>query len=231
MGQPDRLICVLGMHRSGTSCLTGSLQDAGLFLGDCHTWNPFNRKGNRENAEFVELNDQILAANDGAWNKPPKKSAWLPEHEQRALDILERHKEAAALGFKDPRTLLVLEGWKRVYPEIEFIGIIRHPNAVAASLQNREGMPRSEALALWYKYNKLLYKECRRGPFPILCFDEDEEMFHQKLDKAVQRLDLGGENKDQRFYDDELRTSHRAENEPLPWKVQRLYHQLLKQCL
>ncbi|MFT7266450.1 MAG: hypothetical protein ACI9A2_004544, partial [Halioglobus sp.] len=153
------------------------------------------------------------------------------EHALKALDILDRHEDVTALGFKDPRTLLVLEGWKQVYPKIEFIGIMRHPNAVAASLQNRENMPRAEALSLWYKYNKLLYKEYRRISFPILCFDEDEELFHQKLDKAVQSLDLSGEKKDQRFYDDELRTSHRAQCESLPWKVQRLYDQLLKKCL
>jgi hypothetical protein len=231
MGQPDRLICVLGMHRSGTSCLTGSLQDAGLFLGECHTWNPFNRKGNRENQEFVVLNDAILAANDGAWNKPPRKLIWHPEHDQQALDILDSHKDVVALGFKDPRTLLVLEGWKRIYPDIEFIGIVRHPNAVAQSLENRERMPRTQALGLWYKYNKLLYKEVKRSPFPILCFDEDEEVFHQKLDGAISQLNLGGEKKEQRFYDDELRTSNSGSQSRLPWKIQRLYSGLLKVCL
>jgi len=218
------------MHRSGTSCLTGSLQDAGLFLGDCHTWNPFNRKGNRENAEFVQLNDDILAANDGAWNKPPRKSTWRPEHTTRARGILERHGEASALGFKDPRTLLVLDGWKRVYPSIEFVGITRHPNAVATSLQNRESMGRADALALWYKYNKLLYKEHSRHPFPLLCFDEEEAVFHQKLDKVIQSLGLQGDKKDQRFYDDKLKTSNQSLDEALPWKVQRLYKRLLKIC-
>lgn len=230
-GQPGRLICVLGMHRSGTSCLTGSLQDAGLFLGECHTWNPFNRKGNRENQQFVVLNDAILAANNGAWNKPPRKAIWHPEHEEQARDLLHAHKDVAALGFKDPRTLLVLEGWKRIYPAIEFIGIVRHPNAVAQSLENRERMPRSQALSLWYKYNKLLYKESKRSAFPMLCFDEDEGVFHQKLDTAVQELNLGGEKKDQRFYDDELRTSNNGPQNPVPWKMQRLYNHLLKRCL
>ncbi|HBM84618.1 MAG TPA: sulfotransferase family protein, partial [Halieaceae bacterium] len=32
--QPRRVIAILGMHRSGTSCLTGSLQEAGLELGE-----------------------------------------------------------------------------------------------------------------------------------------------------------------------------------------------------
>jgi hypothetical protein len=32
-------MALLGMHRSGTSCLTGSLQLKGLFRGDVHEWN------------------------------------------------------------------------------------------------------------------------------------------------------------------------------------------------
>ena len=62
---PARLIAVLGMHRSGTSYLAGSLQEAGLILGDCHTWNKHNEKGNRENQKFVDLHDAILEANVG----------------------------------------------------------------------------------------------------------------------------------------------------------------------
>ena len=71
MELPARVICILGMHRSGTSCLTGSLQEAGLSLGDCHTWNPHNLRGNRENQAFVDLHDDILKANHGAWDAPP----------------------------------------------------------------------------------------------------------------------------------------------------------------
>ena len=71
--QPLEILCVLGMHRSGTSCLTGSLQEAGLYLGDCHTWNPHNLKGNRENQEIVDINDRVLADNGGAWDAPPER--------------------------------------------------------------------------------------------------------------------------------------------------------------
>ena len=91
MDNIGRLICVLGMHRSGTSCVTGSLQQAGLFLGDCHTWNPHNTKGNRENQDFVDLNDAVLAFNNGAWDKPPKKSVWLPEQLKKAEVLLEEN--------------------------------------------------------------------------------------------------------------------------------------------
>ena len=190
MGDTDRLICILGMHRSGTSCVTGSLQQAGLFLGNCHTWNPHNKKGNRENQDFVDLNDAVLAANDGAWDKPPRRSVWSPDQLASASALLEDNFGKSPLGFKDPRTLLVVEGWKQVFPEIQFVGVVRHPNAVAQSLQKRGDMPSARALALWYAYNRVLLKEYRKRPFPILCFDEDEAVFHQKLDQIVWQLGL-----------------------------------------
>ena len=234
MGRANQLVCVLGMHRSGTSCVTGSLQQAGLFLGNCHTWNPHNKKGNRENQDFVDLNDAVLASNDGAWDKPPKKSLWTPLQFERARVLLEDNFGEAPLGFKDPRTLLVVEGWKQVFPNIQFVGVVRHPNAVAQSLQKRSDMPSEQALALWYAYNRVLLKEYRKKSFPILCFDEDEEVFHQKLDAVAGQLGLNKGVSEQRFYDEQLRTSNSSQHQlgrALPWKVKRLYSRLRKRCL
>ncbi len=234
MADTDRLICILGMHRSGTSCVTGSLQHAGLYLGDCHTWNPHNKKGNRENQDFVDLNDAVLAANDGAWDKPPRKPKWNSEQLMRARQLLEDNFTGEPLGFKDPRTLLVLEGWKQVFPGIQFVGVLRHPNAVAQSLQKRSDMPVETALALWYDYNRVLLREYREKAFPILSFDEDEAIFQCKLDRVAANLALAGAADDQRFYDGQLRTSNSNEQvmqQALPWKVRRLYQRLLKRCV
>ena len=95
------------MHRSGTSCLTGTLQEAGLFLGDCHTWNKHNEKGNRENQKFVDLHDAILEANAGAWDAPPTKVTWSAEHIAAAKQLLADHAGESNFGFKDPRALPV----------------------------------------------------------------------------------------------------------------------------
>ena len=234
MAGTNRLICILGMHRSGTSCVTGSLQQAGLYLGNCHTWNPHNKKGNRENQDFVDLNDAVLVANNGAWDNPPRRPKWNSEQLACARTLLEDNFTGKPLGFKDPRTLLVVEGWKKAFPEIQFVGVVRHPNAVVGSLQKRSDMPAGQALALWYAYNHILLREYRKKPFPILCFDEDEALFYQKLDQVVGQLCLDKEMNDQRFYDGQLRTSNRnlqqMERE-LPWKVKRLYSRLLKRCL
>ena len=102
---PDRVVAILGMHRSGTSCLTGTLQEAGLFLDDCHTWNKHNEKGNRENQKFVDLHDAILEANGGAWDLPPAKVIWKDEHVAAAQALLADHAGAPNFGFGDSLTL------------------------------------------------------------------------------------------------------------------------------
>jgi hypothetical protein len=234
MGDTDRLICILGMHRSGTSCVTGSLQNAGLILGDCHTWNPHNRKGNRENQAFVDLNDEVLLENGGAWDTPPKKIVWSSEQLAKAQSLLSRNFGQGPFGFKDPRTLLVVGGWKQAFPTIEFVGVVRHPNAVVRSLQTRSGMPEERAFALWYAYNSALLHEYKKRAFPILCFDEEEAEFHQKLEKVVLDLALPGVNAEQKFYDDSLRTSNNDKQQldnAMSWKVRRLHKHLLKRCV
>ena len=230
MNVPDNVICILGMHRSGTSCLTGSLQEAGLFLGKHHTWNPHNLKGNRENQDVVDLNDQVLAANDGAWDLPPEQAKWNEELREKGRALLAEYAGQTNLGFKDPRTLLVLDGWRELVPELKRIGIFRHPNAVARSLEIRSGgeMPRSAGLALWYRYNRKLLAEYRRSPFPILCFDEPEAVFQAKLDGVAKELGLAPPEQGDRFFDDELRKSEDQQDLKLPWKVGRLYRKLCR---
>lgn len=214
------------MHRSGTSCLTGSLQESGLELGDCHLWNPFNLKGNRENQAFVDLHDAILAANNGSWDHPPRRVTWNSEHQAMARELLAAHGHLAMMGFKDPRTLLVLEGWKQIASQMEFVGIFRHPNAVAASLERRSKLTRRQSLELWYHYNSLLLKQYQAAPFPILCFDAPEAEFQDKLGSVIEGLGLHRAANPQPFYEGELKTFDHTSGPRLPLRVWYLYRRL-----
>lgn len=225
---PARVVAILGMHRSGTSCLTGSMQDSGLFLGECHTWNKHNEKGNRENQKFVDLHDAILEANGGAWDIPPARIVWSDEHVARAMALLAAHAGEPNFGFKDPRALLVLDGWKALCPSIEFIGIYRHPNAVAKSLEKRSNKAREESLKLWYIYNSVMYREFRRNPFPILCFDDEEEVLDEKMSRAASEMGFVNSNTEEKFYTAELKHNDASGGLGLPWKVGRLYKKLRK---
>lgn len=226
--QPEQILCVLGMHRSGTSCLTGSLQEAGLYLGDCHTWNPHNLKGNRENQDIVDINDRVLADNDAAWDCPPTRIAWTEVHREMVRELFQAYGEHPLFGFKDPRTLLVLDGWKSVFPEMRFIGIFRHPNAVAQSLHNRSGMSQERGLELWYEYNKCLLRQYREAPFPILCFDDGQEEFQRRLHRVLVSMGFDSNAWKSEFYDQALKSAHEHTGAPLPWNIRRLYRKLQK---
>lgn len=224
--QPQEIVCVLGMHRSGTSCLTGSLQEAGLHLGDCHTWNPHNLKGNRENQDIVDINDQVLADNGGAWDQPPERVTWSEDHAERVRQLFRDYAEYPLFGFKDPRTLLVLDGWKSIFPAMQFIGIFRHPNAVAQSLHNRSGMPREQGLELWYEYNRRLLRHYRQDAFPILCFDNEPEEFQRKLQHVLHELGFDTGEWEGQFYDQVLKSADGDTSANLPWHIRRLYRKL-----
>ncbi len=225
---PEHVLCVLGMHRSGTSCLTGSLQEAGLELGEHHTENPHNLKGNRENQGIVDINDAVLAANGGAWDVPPETVTWPDAQLQAARALLSRHADAPHFGFKDPRTLLTIGGWQALAPHMRFIGIFRHPAEVAQSLQNRSGMPLEQGLALWYQYNRRLLRQYRCKAFPLLCFDESEELFLGKLRGAMATVGLEPHGLQGDFYTRELKTARVDAELPLPWHIRRLYRKLLR---
>ena len=226
--QPQQVICILGMHRSGTSFLTGSLQAFGLELGKHHQWNPHNQKGNRENQDIVDLHDAVLASNNGSWDHPPGKVIWQPEQIAQAETLLASHADSPCWGFKDPRALLALQQWKKLVPDIQFIGIYRHPMAVATSLQQRGQLPIADGLALWQHYNTLLLRERKAHPFPMLCFDWDAQTLQDKLAQIAIELGLSRAPSDDPFYASDLRHHNFSDLSGLPWRTRRLYRQLQK---
>ena len=166
-GRTDRQqepIIILGMHRSGTSCLAGSLEEAGLYLGDVKRENSDNLKGNRENRGIMELQEAILNHHRpvpcgpcAAWHLPPKAELdWTTEFEAERDRIVAAFPKDRPWGFKDPRTVFTLPGWLRVLPSARLVGSFRHPMAVALSLKKRNNFEFEFSLGLWQAYNSRL---------------------------------------------------------------------------
>ncbi len=183
-------VIILGMHRSGTSCLAGSLQEAGLYLGDVNERAPYNRNGNRENRAIMDLNDAVLSANDGSWDRLADTVVWNVEHRARRDELIRTYPTNRTWGFKDPRTLLTLEGWLEGLPSARFVGTYRHPMAVAMSLCTRNGFSIPQSLSLWMNYNRLLLKYQRQFDFGLVCFDLPPGEYHENLVRVAARLDL-----------------------------------------
>lgn len=167
MTQPaDRstAICVLGMHRSGTSVLARLLNILEVELGapdDLMAAGDDNPRGYWEHEGIVAINEDILRLFDADWSHPPQ---WLEDWvddprlgaiQSRVCALIESNfSRWRRWGWKDPRTCLTLPLWRRWVPGCRFIFGVRHPGDVARSLIRRNGFSMARAMWLWAQYNR-----------------------------------------------------------------------------
>lgn len=226
MPRVRQVLAVLGMHRSGTSALAGSLQQAGLDLGVVSTHNTFNTKGNREHTAIRRLHDDVLSANGGSWDNPPEQTVWNDAQRATRDTIIAQFSYARTWGFKDPRLLFLTAGWLEAIPALSFVGVFRHPVPVARSLEARNGFSRSKSFDLWRRYNRRLLRVHDEFRFPILCFDWPAHMFMSALNALAERMHLRAPPTSEHFFEDELRHHSLGTPEPLDDDLQELYEQL-----
>lgn len=177
-------ILLLGMHRSGTSCLAGMLAALGAMPPGATVRNWDNARGHFEALDLVRLNEAVLSHSDGHWLKAPAAVRWEPEH-AAARDALLAQPDSL---LKDPRSLLTLPFWRERAPRM--IGIIRHPLAVARSLLAWRQMPLAEGLRLWTAHNRPLLAAHEELGFPLLDFDAEPEAFLTATARAAAALGL-----------------------------------------
>jgi hypothetical protein len=222
----QRCIAILGMHRSGTSALAGSLRQAGVHLGRVLDQGfDRNPKGLQEPAAVLFMHENLLEANGGSWHTPPEEIAWQRLH-QAVRDLFIESRQGQPLwGFKDPRTLLVLSGWLDALPRMECVGIFRHPVEVASSMHSRNQFPLEKCFKLWVHYNQRLLVWHRRLGFPLIEFVADPGAMAGSIDRVLAHLRLSPiEPLD--FYDHELRRFDAGSGPPMPEDAANLYRQL-----
>ncbi|MCD8524751.1 MAG: hypothetical protein LRY67_03080 [Gammaproteobacteria bacterium] len=159
-------ILVIGMHRSGTSAMTGAIASLGLGLpmGDDlmqgGTDNPIHYESrcltafNDELLHFLGLRWDFPADLPENWENSPSLNAWY----ERAKVVFHHAFKHAKTGivWKDPRNCLLLPFWKKILnQDVKVLFIWRHPLEVARSLEYRNQFPVQYGLALWEQYNFL----------------------------------------------------------------------------
>lgn len=170
------IICIAGMHRSGTSLTASWLERCGLTIHDGNVWgpNPSNPKGHFEDKEFVALHAKAIR------KAVPKSKGWQVEKFQplyfdrdyllKAENIVARRSQKYDMwGWKDPRTVLLMESWKNIIPDMKVVAIWRTGHEVVQSLINRSKYSNDwlvkigwiKAVRNWKNYNRLisLYKK------------------------------------------------------------------------
>ncbi len=208
--EPIIPLIILGMRRSGTSCLAGSLESAGIYLGKVSHANKYNKKGNKENNQVIKLNDLILAHNNADWKKPPiKEISWTKQHEEQGIHIIQEYEKNCTgkyWGIKDPRILLTLPFWQKLLPNAKYIGTYRNPISVANSLNNREriSIEINLGITLWLIYNGKMMVFHQTHNFPLISFDFPEKIYINKTKDILSHFDLN-HTQNHQFFDNSMR--------------------------
>lgn len=158
---PAAQVVVLGMHRSGTSAVTGLLRLMGLWAGEEDDFPPadeHNQAGYWEHRGVWSVDEAILRSLGASWSEAAdldlsrlggELRARLAERAREIVRDLDRH---GSWVVKDPRLCLLLPFWREILEHPVCVLIHREPLPVARSLAARDGFPISYGIALWEQY-------------------------------------------------------------------------------
>lgn len=199
-----RVICIIGMHRSGTSALAGLLHNLGIKAGKT-LLKPAkdNPKGFFENEKITLFNETKLM--------PKLATTWFDltpldlnnflnfsdkeEYIKEAIEIIEEEYESEEIFcIKDPRLCILFPFWEEVFYRLEIEPLIiipyRNPLEVSFSLLKRDGFSIGYGLFLWAKYN--LYVELNSRMFRRVFVSYENLINNPKdeLDKVQTRFGI-----------------------------------------
>lgn len=154
-------VCIVGMHRSGTSMIAHILHECGLYLGPQEKWGTVaysNPDGFWEHVDFLRINDEILSRFDGGWDYPPsfpenwQISSAITDIRKKAQELVQEFSDRRVWGWKDPRNSLTLPFWKTIIPDLRIVHCVRSPIEVCKSLNKRSSNSEKFGFTLWEKY-------------------------------------------------------------------------------
>ncbi len=172
-------VVVLGMHRSGTSAVTRTVNLVGVPTcapGDLNRDRTANLRGHWESATLVRLNEQLMRSAGAAWWCPPPPDAdWDAIAGDRMADAaaaFDRAHPTPSWVCKDPRTCVTAPFWQRALPRrLVYLLSVRHPLAVAASLTTRNAFTTAAGVAVWEGYMTRAARAATGAPTIVSSFE------------------------------------------------------------
>jgi len=169
----NKILVILGMHRSGTSLIGQWLHQCGLHLGDRLLGaDESNSKGHFEDLDFLEYHKDIFRNHqiDDA-GLAHIRDFELNRYEENRLKhlILFKNELNPQWGWKEPRTCLFLKSYEKHLSDHKYLVLHRDFNLVVDSLVKREfkrimkrKITRKPYLkALYVVFNNLYLSHCR----------------------------------------------------------------------
>ncbi|WP_372922310.1 sulfotransferase family protein, partial [Roseovarius sp.] len=218
------MFLVLGMHRSGTSALSGLLHHLGCRLpSHLIRASENNPRGYFESESVRQFNDRLLDDCGSLWNDwRPLPAGWFrsPEGQARlieARDLLEAEFEGAALAvLKDPRICRMVPFWRDAIEAAGFrampILTFRNPLEVAHSLSRRNEMDTAETLLIWLRHSLDAEAATRGAPRQVTNYEQVltnwaglAESVQKTFELSLPRFDTDAAAEIEEFLSPELR--------------------------
>ena len=165
------------MHRSGTSLTAAWLQECGVIIDDGKLIGPAegNIRGHFEDKEFVDLHSEvILCKNETSrgWVECSNNYRFAENHKKEINHLIKKRDKYSIWGWKDPRSVLFLEEWVRLIPDLKFIFVWRPASEVVSSLIKRKQnssnpdfkISRVDGYNTWKHYNIQIIKFLQKYP-------------------------------------------------------------------
>ncbi|MBW8879478.1 MAG: hypothetical protein JF614_31475 [Acidobacteria bacterium] len=198
---PAAQVVVLGMHRSGTSVLTGLLRLLGLWAGEEDDFPPaddHNQAGYWEHRGVWSVDEAILQSLGASWSEIADLDlsrlgeglrARFRERAREIVRDLDRH---GSWIIKDPRLCLLFPFWREILERPLCVLIYREPLPVARSLAARDGIPIPYGIALWEQYTRAALASTRGLPRVLISHRElmaDPAAILRRLHRHLVQLD------------------------------------------
>ncbi len=174
-------IIVLGMHRSGTSVVTRTLNQMGAYCGPRSIFlapNEENPKGFWERKDVRKLCDYLLNSVGADWWKIANftvdkiAEAARTQAAEEFDRILATLKSRRPWVVKEPRLCLVFPVLRQQLDSPVCVLVFRNPLEVALSLKTRNGFPLPVGLALWEFYYCSVINATQRLPRVIVSYND-----------------------------------------------------------
>ena len=137
----SKTLIIAGMHRSGTSLITNWLHRCGLQVGETLVEaSCANQEGHFEDTEFLKLHEEILADNGlTATGLVHDRQLNISDYQIEKLKAVLKVKENrfSQWGWKEPRTCLFLDTYRKLLPHAKYLVIVRDYLSVVNSLLKR----------------------------------------------------------------------------------------------
>lgn len=199
-----KAVCILGMHRSGTSAIAGAINQLGVYFGnpdDMMTPLAENPEGFWERHDLVYIHDTILHKLKREWDSAiPLPGQWHLSAEMRS-DWIELNNlikkefiDHACWGWKDPRSALLIDIWKDILKnlniELSCIFVYRNPIDVANSLAKRDGFPHEKSYGIWINYNLAAINATIGLPVAFVSYESFLQDCESELKRCADQLNI-----------------------------------------